>query len=157
MSNLLTATVRNPRLVMLNEEIGLLLHKGIPMSREECFDFKVLIKFEDGLWIAHCLELDIVASARTPEQVQEEIVDLISAQVSYAIENNNMENLYHSAPADVWMEYFGCSNRRETVHPVRLKKAAHDRSRDIRPLISTSTCFFESSNAQSAAQAERTA
>lgn len=51
------------------------------MAREEFFDFKILMKFEDGPWIAHCLELDIVSSGRTREQAQEEIVDLISAQV----------------------------------------------------------------------------
>lgn len=127
------------------------------MPREECFDFKVLIKFKDELWIAHCLELDIVASGKTREQVQEEMVDLILAQIRYALDNNNMEHLYHAAPASVWMEYFGCANRQETVHPVHLKKLTPKWSAHIRPLISTSTCFFESSNAQSSAQAERAA
>jgi hypothetical protein len=65
----------------MNQGIVSPLYKGKLMAREECFDFKILMKFEDGPWIAHCLELNIVSSGRTREQAQEEIVDLISAQV----------------------------------------------------------------------------
>jgi len=67
--------------------------------------FTVLVKFEDGIWVAHCLELDIVATGNTPDQAASDIKDLIVAQVSCALSNNNMSNLYHPAPKEVWDEF----------------------------------------------------
>ena len=56
--------------------------------------FQVLIKKEEGLWVAHCMELDIVAANKNLASAKKEIGDLITAQVSYAFENDNVENLY---------------------------------------------------------------
>ena len=70
--------------------------------------FNILFKEEDTC-IAHCLELDIVATSRTIECVEADIMSLITAQIEYAFENNNLENLYHPAPPEVWKEYFSCT------------------------------------------------
>jgi hypothetical protein len=70
--------------------------------------FNVLIKQTEDMFIAHCLELDIVATASTKDDVCEELVDLIIAQVDYAFSNNNLEHLYHPAPPEVWKEFFEC-------------------------------------------------
>lgn len=67
--------------------------------------FNVLVKFEGGEWIAHCLELDIVATGSTPNAAVRDMKSLILTQVSTAIENENMEYLYHPAPQEVWQEY----------------------------------------------------
>ena len=71
--------------------------------------FNILIKEEEDTCIAHCLELDIVATSRTIECVEADIMSLITAQIEYAFENNNLENLYHPAPPEVWKEYFSCT------------------------------------------------
>jgi hypothetical protein len=75
---------------------------------EPSMDISVLLTNEDGLFIAHCLELDIVSSFDTIEGVKHEILDLVKAQIKYAFRNDNLENLYHPAPLDVWKEYFSC-------------------------------------------------
>lgn len=80
--------------------------------------FNALVKFEDGLWVAHCLELDIVATGDSPEAAIDDIKSLILAQVSCALSNENMDYLYHPAPAEVWQEYrtakaFTAKNREE--------------------------------------------
>lgn len=67
--------------------------------------FNVLVKFEDGLWVAHCLELDIVATGDDPRAAVADLQDLILAQVASAIENRNLEYLYHPAPQETWEEY----------------------------------------------------
>lgn len=82
--------------------------------------FNVLVKREDGEWIAHCLELDIVATGNTPNAAVKDIKSLILAQVSTAIENENMEYLYHPAPQEVWQEYARAkrlSSRKEEATP----------------------------------------
>lgn len=70
--------------------------------------FSVLFKKEDDIIIAHCLELDIVATADTFKEAENDILDLIAAQVSYAFSNDNLENLYHPAPSEVWQQYLTC-------------------------------------------------
>ncbi len=56
-------------------------------------NFNILIKKEEDLVVAHGLELDIVATAGTAQQVKDEILDLIFVQVHYALRNDNLDNL----------------------------------------------------------------
>jgi len=73
--------------------------------------FNILIKNEEGLFVAHCLELDIVATGETVDQARKDIVALICAQVDFAFSNDNLENLYRPAPKEVWEEFFACKER----------------------------------------------
>ncbi|MCB2188080.1 MAG: hypothetical protein KQJ78_16805 [Deltaproteobacteria bacterium] len=70
--------------------------------------FGVLIKAEGDGFVAHCMELDIVAEAPTLEEVNEEIESLIATAVEYAFSNNNLEHLYRPAPPEVWEEFYRC-------------------------------------------------
>ena len=92
--------------------------------------FNLLAKKEKGLWIGHCLELDIVATANSLEVLKKDLADLITAQVDYAFSNNNLENLYHPAPPEVWEEFFRCSPEAEEIIEV------HSEFQDDRPLKS---------------------
>jgi hypothetical protein len=51
------------------------------MTREWAFKFRILIRKEEDLWVAHCLELDLVAAALTEKEVEEDIVAVITEQV----------------------------------------------------------------------------
>jgi len=124
--------------------MGLSRSPLLPMTREESFTFKVLVKMEDRLWVAHCLELDIVATADTRDQVEKDIVDLIAAQVCYALDHDNLEYLYRSAPPDVWNEFLECKECRESRHLVTVASEGGTLSGEIRPLIITNTCLPES-------------
>lgn len=73
----------------------------------------ILIKEDDNMFVAHCLELDIIAVAETLDQAQREVVSLICAQVDYAFSNNNLSNLFYPAPPEVWAEFFGCKEQQE--------------------------------------------
>lgn len=74
--------------------------KGIP------FVFKALTTYEQNLYISHCLELNLVATDTTSGMAKEALGAVVRAHVLYAIENKNMEYLYHSAPQDTWNKYF---------------------------------------------------
>ncbi|MGB6065149.1 MAG: hypothetical protein WBG50_10085 [Desulfomonilaceae bacterium] len=86
------------------------------MSTTTSLAFNVLIKEESGLWIAHCLELDIVATADSAETAASDISELIRAQVGYAIAHDNLDHLYHPAPSEVWQRFLACPNRWERRH-----------------------------------------
>ena len=90
-------------------------------SNEISIAVNILIKEEDGMFVAHCLELDIVAVAKTLDQVQEEIISLIRAQIDYAFSNNNLDNLYHPAPKEVWAELKKCKELQEKKYKLESK------------------------------------
>lgn len=80
----------------------------------------VLIYQEDNEWIAHCLQMDIMAASKDRATVQDDIIDLIKAQVEFALENNNMEGIFKSAPAEEWeklLHFQRCGVRKITIHP----------------------------------------
>ena len=83
-----------------------------PMKRPG-MTFNVLIKEEDGMYVAHCLELDIVATAMEVSNLREDIISLIVAQIDYAFSNSNLDNLFHPAPAEVWRDFFSCKEGME--------------------------------------------
>jgi hypothetical protein len=75
--------------------------------------FSCLIKKDGPLFIGHCLELDIVSSAKSMAEVKSNLKDLIMAQVDYAFSNKNLDNLYHPAPTEVWEEFYKCKSAKE--------------------------------------------
>ena len=103
----------------------------MPTQKKRGLIFNILIKEEDEVFIAHCLELDIVATADSTGQAQKDIIALVCAQVDYAFSNNNLENLYHPAPPEVWKEFFACKEQWEKRYKLenvfKGKRSTHER------------------------------
>ena len=53
-------------------------------------------------WIAHCLELDLVAEGRTPAAALNDLVDLSVIQVDSAIRAGDLESVFTAAPPEIW-------------------------------------------------------
>ena len=81
----------------------------------------ILIKLDDEekVWLAHCLELDIVATAPTFDDAKKDILSLMEAQISYAFSNDNVDNLFHSAPGSAWEEFYECLAGPEEIIPIQ--------------------------------------
>jgi len=107
------------------------------MAREETFPFKVLIKKEPDAWVAHCLELNLVAVAETSAQAEADIIDVITSHVRYALENDNLAYMYHPAPLSVWLDFFVCADREEVSY--RGEGTILD---ELIPVIQASKCFY---------------
>lgn len=60
---------------------------------------------ETGEFLAHCLELDLMASGRDAEAVSRDLVDVVTAQIQYAFDHDNLEYLMHPAPEDAWQRF----------------------------------------------------
>jgi len=100
--------------------------------------FNVLIKKEGKEYVAHCLELDIVATASTLSQVKSDIKDLIITQVDYAFRNDNLANLYRPAPPEVWREFYDCKS--SEGKKIRMKSGFKNNI-FVPPWIIANTCF----------------
>lgn len=108
-------------------------------SKIPSIKLNVLIYKEDDEWIAHCLQMDLVAANIDRDLVQDDIVDLIKAHVVYAIENDNIEHIFKSAPAEEWEKlarFQKCGTRKFSItipkdEPVR----------SIPPINEVELCF----------------
>jgi predicted RNase H-like HicB family nuclease len=67
-------------------------------------------------WIAHCLELDIVAEGKSPESALQDLIDLSSIQIKTAIANQDLRSAFSAAPPEIWAMF-----SRAKDHPVKKK------------------------------------
>jgi len=107
--------------------------------------FSILIKqTKEYGFVAHCLELDLVATADTLEAVKADILDLIIAQIQYAFANDNVEYLYHSAPPEVWREFYECREQETERYQVPNCEDNENIEKFIPPWIIANTCRSKS-------------
>lgn len=62
----------------------------------------IVLYREDDLFVAHCLQLDIIAQATTVEQAKCNIEDLIIAHTEYTIKHDDWDNYFKPAPDIYW-------------------------------------------------------
>lgn len=62
------------------------------------FKFTTVYEERDGVFVATCIEMGLVATADSKEDLPGTMEKLISRQLSFALENENLEDIYH--PAD---------------------------------------------------------
>jgi hypothetical protein len=58
------------------------------MNRSAGMVFNILIKKDDDLFVAHCTELDIVATGQSIDKATEDLIGLIVAQLRHAFGND---------------------------------------------------------------------
>jgi predicted RNase H-like HicB family nuclease len=57
---------------------------------------------EDGVWIAHCLELDIVADGKDVDDAIQSLISLCDFQIRTAMEHADLGSVFRSAPREIW-------------------------------------------------------
>jgi len=85
------------------------------MKRPAMLGLQVLVEKVDDRFIAHCLELDIVAEGTDVDEVRYELEALIAEQLKFAMEHDNLENLYHPAPAEIWARFAHANSPTRTI------------------------------------------
>ena len=72
------------------------------------FRLRFLVRQEEDLFVAYCLELDLVAAAKTEDEAVRDLMDVTVEQIRYCIANDNMDRLFRRAPEEIWNEYYAC-------------------------------------------------
>ena len=104
----------------------------------------ILVKKEQGVLVGHCLELDIVATANNMRQLKKDMAGLIIAQIDYAFTNNNLSHLFHSAPSEIWEEFYKCKKHAETKIKLTSKLQKNKSLKTfVPPWIIAKTCMME--------------
>ncbi len=79
--------------------------------------FNVLIeREEDGLWTAHCLEMDIVADGETYDEAQGNLIVSIANQVLFHIAKGTPQHILKPAPGEYWAKYFFHATPKDPFH-----------------------------------------
>jgi hypothetical protein len=99
------------------------------------FQIRVLIDRDGDAYVAHALEMDIVAYAKTEKAAMSELRNLVFNQMSFAIEKGKDHLMVFPAPK----EYF---DRWEAANTAALKGIATDKSVKVR-VKAVSICFTE--------------
>lgn len=71
------------------------------------FELSVLEEYDGtyGVWIARCLQTGSVVSADDQETVRQMMLDVLEDEIAFAIQHNNLKNLWSPAPLDVWFRW----------------------------------------------------
>src|SRR5437879_2928025 len=65
-----------------------------------------IIYREDDCWLAHCLEMDIVAEGKNLIDAWRNLDDLCTLQVKVALEVGDLESIFKPAPAEFWKMFW---------------------------------------------------
>ena len=72
------------------------------MKKKFHWPVRVVIEKEDTLYIAHCLDFDLVTQAKSFKGAKEMMIDAIYEYLTYAVENNLQEQVFRPAPSEYW-------------------------------------------------------
>lgn len=60
---------------------------------------------EDGRWIAHALEMDLVGTGDSPEAALEVLRGLAVEQIRFAIDAEDPSMIFFDAPPELWQKF----------------------------------------------------
>ena len=61
---------------------------------------------EEGWWLAHCLQLDIIAEGTTPQEAFRSLQSLCDLQLMRALEEGDLASVLRPAPPEIWHMYY---------------------------------------------------
>jgi len=79
---------------------------------------------EDQLWLAHCLELDIVAEAKSVDDAIQSLISLCDLQIKVAIEDGDLQSIFRPAPPKFW-KLFTLAQKKQLRHKRSFKTPVH--------------------------------
>jgi predicted RNase H-like HicB family nuclease len=81
------------------------------MSDKTKFELRIVAYREEGAWLAHCLEFDIVADGKTSKKAVRDLIDLCILQIKVAIEENGLPSIIRPAPAEIWTMFLRATRK----------------------------------------------
>ena len=59
---------------------------------------RMVVYLEGGGWIAHCLEMDVVAEGKTANEAMRNLEDLCQFQIEVAMKEGDLDSVFRPAP-----------------------------------------------------------
>jgi hypothetical protein len=86
-------------------------------SRTPSIPLSAVVYCEAGVWLAHCLELDIVAEGHNPTKALDDLMELAAFQISAAEREGDLESIFRPAPPEYWKMFWLGTERRTPRKP----------------------------------------
>jgi hypothetical protein len=83
---------------------------------------RVVFYKEDGDWIAHCLEFDLLGDGPTKNDALEGLARAITIQASESLESQNFANLFSPADGEYFRRYFRGRNTAKGLLKVTVER-----------------------------------
>jgi predicted RNase H-like HicB family nuclease len=62
----------------------------------------VLVYLDEGAWLAHCLEFDLLGHGDSPREAVKTLLGVIETHFDHLRETGREEDIYNPAPHDFW-------------------------------------------------------
>jgi hypothetical protein len=98
-------------------------------TREVRLTLRALIYRESDWWLAHCLELDLVAEGKSPQAAFDHLLEITNMQIVTAIEAGDLESIFRPAPPEIQATWATSHDR-----IIRRKPPANVERFDVRTL-----------------------
>jgi hypothetical protein len=76
-------------------------------------NLSAIVYREKSDWIAHCLELDIVAEGTSRQDAIQSLISLCDLQIETALEEGDLESIFRPAPPEFWKMF--ASGKKRTL------------------------------------------
>ncbi len=74
-------------------------------SEAVIIELRGVVYREGQWWIAHCLEMDVVAEGDSPFEAISSAMELCDAKIEVSIDDGDFRAIYHPAPTEIWELY----------------------------------------------------
>lgn len=104
------------------------------MSQQlQTFEISVIVFREDSAWTALALEMNIRGYGETQQDAVKDVLDMLAAQVSFAIQQGHPESVWAPAEPKYW-QMFEQARKNQFVAHVSGSEAPTDQLADLVPL-----------------------
>jgi predicted RNase H-like HicB family nuclease len=83
--------------------------RSVGVSETLRIPLRVVFYKEEGAWIAHCLEFDLIGDGETREEAMDQLGRAVLLQVEASVQTNNPANLFSPADGNV-LRMFAAGN-----------------------------------------------
>jgi len=118
---------------MVGADAGSTTTKLTMNEETKAFEANVIVFREDSMWTALALEMDVRGYGPTPKAALEDVIVMLQAQVSYAVQMGHPESVWHRADETYWQMWEG-ARRNQFVAEASGSEAPTDQIADLVPL-----------------------
>lgn len=102
-------------------------------EKTKTFEVSVIVFREDSTFTALALEMDVRGYGATPEAAMDDVIRMLQAQVSFAVQKGHPESVWHRAEDKYW-SMFEEARRNRFVAELSGSEPPTDRIADMVPL-----------------------
>jgi hypothetical protein len=83
------------------------------LKKGATFHLNLMIEQTDGVFVGWCIEMGLAAAAKDEQECLDKLLRLACEQASFAMENDNPQDIFHSAPSSVMSRFLMMAKQAE--------------------------------------------